>query len=147
MPKSDPAMPGYAAVDTVLGAVADWVNRYRDGTGRRDEFGQCEPEEVMRIARDLGMREGELREIASKGPGAADLLNKMLVALQVDPKSIETTDLAVMRDLQRVCITCGDKTRCRHELADGTAADHFHEYCPNAFTLDALFKDKAPKTA
>ena len=49
----------------------------------------------------------------------------------------------VMRDLQRLCTTCGDKGRCAHELADGTAAAHFHEFCPNAFTLDALFADKS----
>jgi hypothetical protein len=30
-----------------------------------------------------------------------------------------------MRDLQRLCIVCGQKRRCQHELARGTAAEHF----------------------
>jgi len=84
-----------------------------------------------------------LREIASKGPGSADLLQKLLAALHVDPKEIAKANPGVMRDLQRLCVSCSDKTRCQHELAVGTAADHFHDYCPNAFTLDALFKQKA----
>jgi hypothetical protein len=41
----------------------------------------------MRIARDLRLTQGELQELARKGPNAADLLLKMLVALHVDGKS------------------------------------------------------------
>ena len=92
----------------------------------------------MRIARDLGVSPSELRELASKGPGAADQLQKMLVVLDVDPKALADTNLPFMRDLQRVCIACGDKHRCEHELAGGTAAEHFREFCPNTVTLDAL---------
>jgi hypothetical protein len=64
----------------------------------------------------------------------------MLITLNVDPDELECDNPAVMRDLQRLCITCANKARCQHELAAGTAAAHFHEFCPNAFTLDALFK-------
>jgi hypothetical protein len=91
----------------------------------------------MRIARDLRLTQGELQELARKAPNAADLLLKMLVALHV---ALENTDPHVMRDLRRLCTTCGAKKRCEHELADGTAGDHFREFCPNAFTLDALLE-------
>ena len=47
-----------------------------------------------------------------------------------------------MRDLQRLCMVCAQKGHCQHELAQGTAAEHFREFCPNAYTLDALFKQK-----
>ncbi len=93
----------------------------------------------MRVARDLGISSSELLEIERKGPGAADLLKKMLVALHVDPNVLAKTDQQIMRDLQRLCITCSEKKRCEHELASGTAGEHFRDFCPNAFTLDALF--------
>jgi hypothetical protein len=86
------------------------------------------------------MSVNELRGLATKGPGAADVLQKMLLALSVDPKALAEADPAVMRDLQRICILCSQKGRCQHELAEGTAAEHFREFCPNAYTLDALFK-------
>jgi hypothetical protein len=66
----------------------------------------------------------------------------MLAALHVDPKALAEADPINMRDLQRLCITCGDKKRCEHELSNGTAAENFREYCPNALTLDALFGQK-----
>src|SRR3972149_1004716 len=88
MPNRDTHARSYPAVEMVLGAIADWVTKFRSGTGRQNEFRQCGPAEVMRAANDLGVPPGELREIASKGPGSADLLQKLLAALHVDPKEI-----------------------------------------------------------
>jgi pyrroloquinoline quinone (PQQ) biosynthesis protein C len=103
---------------------------------------RCGPEEVARAANDLGVSPGELVRLASKGPHAADQLAKLLLALGVDPKKLASEDPAMMRDLQRLCITCGHKQRCEHELAAGTAAKHYRNYCPNAISLAALFASK-----
>lgn len=97
----------------------------------------------MRIAADIGVPSTELRALAAKGPNAAILLEKLLSKLCVDPAQLAKTSPAVMRDLQRLCVVCGQKERCQHELKEGTAAEHYREYCPNAFTLDALFKQGA----
>lgn len=142
MPDREVHQPHYPTVEFVLDAIADWINKFRHVGGLHDEFGHCRPDDVMQIAKDLGVTASELRALAAKGPGAADLLEKMLVALGVDPQSLAKTNPAVMRDLQRLCIVCSKKGRCEHQLADGTVAEHFHEFCPNAFTLDALLKQK-----
>ena len=146
MPNPNPRQQQLSTVEAVLNAIADWVNKYRSTTGAHGDLGYCGPNEVMQTAKDLGVPASELREIVRKGPGAADLVQKMLVALKVDATVLEKTNPAVMRDLQRLCITCGSKKQCKHELAKGTAADHFREFCPNAFTLDALFKREGGPT-
>ncbi len=146
MPDREVHQPHYPTVEFVLDAIAGWINKYRHVTGLRNEFGHCGPDDVMQIAKDLGVPASELRALAARGPGAADLLEKMLVALGVDPQSLAKTNPAVMRDLQRLCIVCSQKGRCEHQLADGTAAEHFHEFCPNAFTLNALLKQKQQQT-
>ena len=74
-------------------------------------------------------------------------MKKMLIALRVDPHALVSTDPAVMRDLQRLCVVCSQKGRCEHELAKGTASEHFREFCPNAFTLDALFNKRIVKVS
>ena len=132
----------YPAVSFVMEAIAGWVNKYRALAGVRDELGRCSPEDVRQIANDLGITVGELCTISAKNPHAADLMVKMLTALAVDPETLAKSDPATMRDLQRLCVSCGHKSRCAHELAEGTAAEHFHSFCPNAFTLDALLKSK-----
>jgi hypothetical protein len=142
MPGREIHPPHYPMVEFIVDAIAGWINKYRQMNSLHDEFGQCRPEDVMQIAKDLGVPANELRVLAAKGPGAADLLEKMLIALRVDPSVLAKTDPAVMRDLQRLCIVCSQKGRCEHELAEGTAAEHFRDFCPNAFTLDELFKQK-----
>lgn len=132
-------MPHYPVVEMVLNGIADWVRTYRNAVGVTNEFAACGPDEIKAMANDLGMSASDLRTLASEGPGAADLLKRMLVALHVDPAVLDKIDPRMTRELQRSCITCGEKRRCRHELASGTAARNMHQFCPNAPTLETLF--------
>jgi hypothetical protein len=126
-------------VEVALSAVAEWVSIYRHTIGcLHDEFGLCEPDEVMRMAKEIGLTPSQLRELASEGPGTVNLLKNMLVALRVDPKVLADTDPFIRRELQWLCLTCSNKKRCEHELAKGTATDHFREFCPNAVSIDEL---------
>ena len=137
----------YPRLEPILDAIASWVKRYRYAVGLRKELQQCGADEVARTARDLGISSRELVRIANRGPAAADLLPKLLRALGVDPAVLARQDHLAMRDLQRLCITCGAKRRCEHELAAGTAAQHYGSFCPNAYTLDVLFKANSEQGA
>jgi hypothetical protein len=137
--------PAYPALDMVLNSIADWVNNHRFARRDRSGLSRCDRNEVMRIARDVGVSLDELHLLARKGPRAADLNTRMLVALGVDPKALSDNEPLVMRDLQRLCGGCVNKGRCAHELAEGTAAAHFHAFCPNAYTLDALMAEKGKR--
>lgn len=136
------AHPDYDDLQSIFSAIAQWVARYRDAFGIRNELANCSPQEVAGIARDLKIAPGELASLATKGPDAAALLRRLLLALGVDPNELECGDPAVMRDLRRLCITCGYKRQCELDLASGAITDNFRDYCPNAFTLDALLKAK-----
>jgi len=134
-------------VGPILAAIANWVREYRRAVGLRGELAECPPEEVARMARDIGVSPQELKLFVNKGPQAAAELPKLLLALGVDPKKLASNDPDTMRDLQRLCITCGDKSQCRHDLAAGTAAEHYRDYCPNAISITALLKAKKAETA
>jgi hypothetical protein len=51
-----------------------------------------------------------------------------------------------MRELQRLCLTCGHKQECAYHLAQGTAFEHYEEFCPNSYTLNDIVRtrDAAP---
>jgi pyrroloquinoline quinone (PQQ) biosynthesis protein C len=134
--------PNHPTLEPILGAIADWVKKYRYAAGLRNELAQCGPEEVAHTARELGLSSRDLYRMARKGPNAADLLQKMLLALGVSPQKLALEDPLIMRDLQRLCIMCGQKKQCRHELVAGTAGKNFRDFCPNAFTLEALLSGK-----
>lgn len=132
----------YPTVEFVLHAVAAWINKHRVN-GVRNELGQCTPEDAMQIAKDLGIPVGDLQGLTAKEAGAANALPKMLTALSLDAQALTGGDPAVMRDLQRTCILCDHKRRCQRELAGGNAPQHFRKFCPNAYTFDALSKQKS----
>ena len=129
-------------VDTAIKAIGDWVSNYRSAIGFSNEFGKCGPDEVMRMAKEIGVTPSQFHELVSKGPGTANLLKTMLVALHVDPKVIADMDPLIMRELKWLCISCSNKKRCEHELARGTATEHFRQFCPNAVSLDELLEQK-----
>jgi len=139
-------IPNNPLVETAVKAIAAWVSIYRNALGLNNEFGMCGPDEVMRMAQEIGVTPSQLREL-SKGHGNANLLKSMLVALHVDPKVIADMDPLVMRELKWLCVTCSNKKRCEHELAKGTAAEHFREFCPNAVSLDELFDQKGQQSS
>ena len=139
-------IPNNPLVETAVKAIAAWVSIYRNALGLNNEFGMCGPDEVMRMAQEIGLTPSQLREL-SKGHGNANLLKSMLVALHVDPKVIADMDPLVMRELKWLCITCSNKKRCENELAKGTAAEHFREFCPNAVSLDELFDQKGQQSS
>jgi hypothetical protein len=122
--------------------IAHWIKDYHEAIGQRSELANLTPEVVASIARDVGVSSEELSFFAAKGKHAADELPKLLRALGVDPEKLTSVDPAKMRDLQRICLTCGHKGKCRHDLASDTVASHYQEYCPNAISLDAILKSK-----
>lgn len=76
MPDGEVHAPHYPTVGFVLDAVAGWINKYRQASSLNDEFRHCSPEDVMQIAKDLGVPASELRKLTAKGPAAADLMKK-----------------------------------------------------------------------
>jgi hypothetical protein len=99
---------------------------------------RCGADETDRIAHDIGVSAPELRALAGKWPDSADLLNRRLATLALDPSDIRRTEARVLSDLQRVCTMCRDERKCRHDLADDPYNPAWRDYCPNVVTLDAL---------
>jgi hypothetical protein len=65
-----------------------------------------------------------------------------MAALQVDRDELASDDPLLFRELQGLCALCRSKERCVLDLAQecDKSGHHpgWHEYCPNAATLNAL---------
>jgi len=140
MNKQPTVHPDYDSLQSIFHSIAQWVTNYRQARGSCNDLANCSADEVVSIARDLGVAPRELTMLARKGPKSADLLQKLLTELGIDAKALADDDPLVMRDLQRLCAVCTDKRQCRFDLANGIMADNFRDYCPNSFTLEALLQ-------
>jgi len=124
----------YPTVERLIDMFGDWLKHRRE----LGELHQLESVEFDRIAQDLRISPGELTELVHQGPRATAELPKLLAALGIDHDDLARIQPVVWRDMERVCALCQDKRRCDRDLAAGTAAKHYEEYCLNAPTIDMI---------
>jgi len=117
----------------LFASILNWLRMWAPNADAL-ELERC-GDDIRRIAADAGVTTADLRQLVPLGPRAAALLPSMMEALNLDPAAIP---LEVLRDLQRVCSLCKNKTECACELARGSADTTYPDYCPNAQTLRAL---------
>jgi hypothetical protein len=114
------------------------VLRWWRGWTGRGSLGRCGEDEVERMARDVGVSAAELRTLATRRRGSADLLLRRMAALDLDRGEIARAEPATFRDLQKVCSLCRSRRRCVRDMAHDINNPRWQEYCPNATTLKAL---------
>lgn len=124
----------YPRVEGLINTFGDWLKHRRE----LKEMREMDAANFGRIASELRMSSGDLEALVRAGPHAADELPKMLKALGVDQETLVRTEPLVLRDMERVCALCNHKHECDRDLAAGTAAAHYGEYCNNAPTIDGL---------
>jgi uncharacterized protein DUF6455 len=124
----------YPIVESVINLLGD---RFKHRQEMR-ELREINDSDFARIAQDLGVTSAELDTLARRGPHASDELPKLLKSLGFDEATLSRTEPRLQRDMVRVCASCGQKTRCDHDLDAGTSAQHYTEYCPNAPAIEEL---------
>ena len=124
----------YPAVGFLIGKFADWLKHRRE----LSEIRRMNRTDFDAIARDLRVSSDDLDRLVQIGPHGADELPQMLKNLGIDEADLARTHPLLVRDMQRVCAMCRDKAQCDGDLAAGTTAEHYRDYCPNAPTIDTL---------
>ena len=124
----------YPTVTRMVDTFGEWLKHRRE----LSEMREMDAANFGRIASELRMSSADLEALVRQGPHAADELPNMLAALGVDQEDLARTEPLVLRDMERVCSLCNHKRQCDRDLAAGTAAAHYQEYCGNADTIDGL---------
>jgi transcriptional regulator with XRE-family HTH domain len=123
-------------VTKIIDMFGDWLKQRRE----LNELMQYEAEfgELEHVARDLNVTPADLERLVRKGSQSANELAYTLTALGIDEAALWRAEPALLRDMERVCSFCTRKRQCHQELAAGTAATNYVEYCENADTIDML---------
>ena len=129
----------YQSVEALIGMFSEWLRHRRE----LNEMRQLDRVEFDRIACDLRVSPDDLEELVRHGAHAADELPKLLKALGIDEATLASTQPFLLRDMERVCALCEHKRQCDRDLAEGTSAEHYEDYCANAPTIERL--GEAPK--
>ncbi|MDR3539087.1 MAG: DUF6455 family protein [Acetobacteraceae bacterium] len=124
-----------AASSTLFGRVLDWLKQHM--ADPVDLAGMPELD-LDYLASDLGITRADLIDVLPRGADNTLLMEQMMIARGLDPAAMRAFAAAVVRDLELTCTRCDDVRRCRRELAAATAAQHCHEFCPNAAAFDDI---------
>jgi hypothetical protein len=124
----------YPRVSFLIDRFSDWLKHRRE----LNEMRQLDRGEFDRIAADLEISPGDLDELVRRGHRAGMELPALLKALGIDESRLERTQPVLLRDMERVCALCSHKRQCDRDLVDGTSAEHYQGYCPNAPSISEL---------
>ena len=119
------------------------INLFGDRLKQRREVNElmgfaADPGELERVGRELNVTPADLQMLVRQGSQGANELSYTLTALGIDEAALFRAEPALLRDMERVCSFCTHKRRCHQELAAGTAATNYVEYCENSDTMDTL---------
>jgi transcriptional regulator with XRE-family HTH domain len=126
----------YSFVTKVIDIFGDWLKQRRELNELMEyeaEFGELE-----RVARDLNVTPADLERLVRQGSQSESDLAYMIKALGIDEAALRRAESTLLRDMERVCSFCAHKRQCHRELATGTAATNYVEYCENADAIDTL---------
>jgi len=123
-----------SAVERLMNTFSDWFKHRLE----LSEMRQLNVTEFDRIANDLRLSPADLDELVRHGPHAADELPRLLEALGTSAQDLARIEPMVVHDMERVCALCGHKRQCERDLASGTSAERYPEYCLNAPTIADL---------
>ena len=124
----------YPRVEMLIDTFGDWLKHRRE----LKEMREMDAANFGRIAGELRISSADLEALVRRGPHATDELPKMLKAIGINQEALARTEPLVLRDMERVCALCNQKHRCDRDLANGTSAAQYAEYCANAPTIDGL---------
>jgi len=123
-------------VTRVIELFGDWLKQRRE-LNELMEY-SADPGEFERVARELNVTPVDLEMLVRRGSKGANELPYMLMALGIAETALSRAEPALLRDMERVCSYCTHKRQCRQEVAAGTAATNYVEYCENSDTIDIL---------
>ena len=121
-------------IEALITIFSDWLRHRRE----LNEMRQLDRADFDRIACDLRVSPDALEQLVRNGPHAADELPKLLKTLGIDEATLANTQPFLLRDMERVCAMCEQKRQCDRDLADGTSAERYQDYCANAPTIARL---------
>ena len=131
----------WPVIDNVIAPLAAWWRRNAMTRENLADLEAFSPAEMARMAQDVGLSPGELRDLARHCSDAADLLDSRLGSLGLTSAGLAATAPAELRDMERLCTLCAAKGRCARDLAADPADPVWRQYCPNEQTLSSLARE------
>lgn len=124
----------FAVNEAIVASIRNWLDR----TNLRRSMAGMDGHDREQVLAECGLSRSDLDRLARMPLFSEDLLSPLMRTIGLDPEEIGATEPALMRDLQRVCMACHNRRRCRRSVKHGHAAALYRTFCPNAPAFDGI---------
>lgn len=130
--------PSPKSESATLSELLDWLKEWKVKWEAARQLESCDPRELDRIMAEYALTLSDLQRARGCASEQAELLAAMMEALRIDRQAVGASLPVIMRDLQRVCLWCDYKGKCRRDLELGRVLENAPSYCSNRLTLELL---------
>lgn len=123
-----------SVTDRMVAFIKDWLERNE----LRRSISRLDARDREKIIGESGLSNSDLAYVMRTPFLSDDLLSPMMRRFGLDPEELKSSQLGVVRDLERICTMCPNRRRCRQGVALGDEVETCRQYCPNSATLDAI---------
>jgi uncharacterized protein YjiS (DUF1127 family) len=114
---------------------------WREHARLRREMAELEQRgELDRTLSDAGLSQSDVPRLMQAHPQTPQQLAQMMRRLGLERARLpqDAGTAAELRAMEWRCAGCGEWRHCRAWLAEGSEAENYHRFCPNAAALDEL---------
>lgn len=127
-------------------SAAAFADDWRRRRAALREVDGLDPHERSRILGEAGLTRRDLDAMRTPFVGD-DLLTRAMHAVGAAPAAFRARHGYWHRDMERVCMACPARSRCRRDLATRDFARRYRHYCPNADSLSEVAAGTAREAA
>ncbi len=128
----------HASQESIASRIARWCSTTWKTMEESTMMDRLDTRTIEMLAHDNGLSTDDLISLVERGPRSADEMNALMQVLGIDAYEASLSEPLDFREMQITCSRCGEKSRCRRELAEGTAPATFPAYCGNADQMNEL---------
>jgi uncharacterized protein YjiS (DUF1127 family) len=125
--------PATGVLRRVARGCARWVEIRCRRAALADELYRLD----ARAMADMGLQRSDIPLVVQSYPDTVDLLRRMVRRVGLDFEALKKQP-AVMRRLERACVTCGFRRDCRWWLQCHDGKNGYRAFCPNTEEFDSL---------
>lgn len=118
--------------------ITEFVTRSQRSNMLRREFQSLDREEADRFLRDCAITHSEFQSSLRNPFYSEDLLSPAMRAIGLDPNVDRIKHAAWHRDIERTCMACRYRRRCRHDVTSRRFEANYRDYCPNTESFDEM---------
>jgi hypothetical protein len=127
--------------------AADYFRDRERSRRARKEIDSLGSNEAARVLSEAGLTRGEFAAAMSQPFASDDLLSQALCSVGIDADEFGVRNIEWLQDLQRSCMRCSVRGRCRRVMGRAEFSRRYKDFCPNSGDFEQILSAQACGTA